>query len=57
MTMNIRQLFAKKSAPQSNRQPSETLKIDACALDACVGGRMETDGVGVYLRSTESRAH
>ncbi len=32
-------------------------KIDLDSLDACVGGRGETEGVGCYMQSGRTGAH
>jgi hypothetical protein len=60
--MNLKSLFSRKPktpiaerAPDTERSPVGSLDLDA--LDACVGGRAETDGVGCYLRSEQPRVH
>jgi hypothetical protein len=55
--MNIRQLFAKKPPPAQPSSGTAPRRLDVDALDHCVGGRMETDGVACYLRSTPPPQH
>jgi hypothetical protein len=42
-------------AETQSSAPHAALELDA--LDDCVGGRSETDGVGCYVHSTQSTAH
>jgi hypothetical protein len=60
--MKLRDLFSRK--PEVNTiavEPAEiigsTVKLDLDALDACVGGKADTDGVGCYVHSTRSNVH
>lgn len=55
--LNFRHLFAKKAPPKAEPSHSALPKMDLSAMDHCVGGRMETDGVGCYLRSVPPPAH
>jgi hypothetical protein len=60
--MNLRSLFTKKqtSAVPSERRGEEARsheRLDLDLLDACVGGRSETDGVGCYAHSSQPRVH
>jgi hypothetical protein len=54
--MRIKLLFERKSravelaAPQPPKLPLE-------ALDQCVGGRLETEGVGCYVRTDAPPSH
>jgi hypothetical protein len=53
---NLKELFSRKrsDAPRHNQAPPA--KLDLGMLDHCVGGRIETDDVGCYLRSTQPPA-
>lgn len=59
--MKLKDLFMTK--PQRTAQPDERQTIapnttlDLDALDDCVGGRAETDGVGCYVNFTQPSAH
>ena len=60
--MNLKSLFSRKSsqpAPRSEptREHAPASRLDLDALDACVGGRAETDGVGCYARTVQQRVH
>jgi hypothetical protein len=59
--MNMKALFSKKSTlqsePKANATRTPDAKLDFEALDACVGGRADDEGVGCYARSIQSRAH
>lgn len=58
--MNLRNLFSKKAtrpSPPAAVEMGRETKLDLAALDGCVGGRMETNGVDCYVRSTQTPAH
>jgi hypothetical protein len=59
--MFLKNPFAKKATEVTNVKSTAPLapsmKLDIEALDSCVGGRAETEGVGCYLRSTPTSAH
>lgn len=59
--MNIKALFSKKRTmqpePKANAMRAPDAKLDLDALDACVGGRADDDGVGCYARSIQPRTH
>jgi len=57
--MKLRDWFRKQPSEAAGSEPVETTttiaRLDLDALDACVGGRTETEGVGCYARSTQPR--
>jgi hypothetical protein len=62
--MKLKELFSKtptqvasSESAQVNNGSSASAKLDLDALDDCVGGRAETEGVGCYLNSTKPRLH
>jgi len=59
--MNLKNLFSRKSnttaAPDRIERRGPSAKLDVDALDACVGGRGPTDGVGCYMQGDQSRVH
>jgi hypothetical protein len=59
--MNIRSLFERKpkgpSVPVVADGYAVQRRLDVDALDACVGGRTQTDGVDCYLHSEQPRDH
>jgi hypothetical protein len=59
--MKLKDLFSKKvkeAVPaESVPSPASSANIDLDSLDECVGGQAETEGVGCYLHSTQSRVY
>jgi hypothetical protein len=57
MTMKLKELLAMNlsPAPQPEAELSMTVNmaLDLEALDDCVGGRAETEGVGCYVHSDQ----
>jgi hypothetical protein len=61
--MKWRHLFGgtKGTAAAASAKPSKSavasMKIDLDALEDCVGGKPESEGVGCYVQSTQPHAH
>jgi hypothetical protein len=59
--MVFRNPFSRKSGNPTQAKPEEAppsvQRLDASALDACVGGRAATDGIGCYVQSEQHRAY
>jgi hypothetical protein len=59
--MKFKDLFTKKSTETATSEQAPPVASNAHlnldALDDCVGGRAETEGVGCYALSTQPRLH
>jgi hypothetical protein len=55
--MKLRRLFVRDSTDDAPADPIDaaapSTQLDLDALDDCIGGRAETDGVGCYAHSTQ----